>query len=398
MVVLSVGAVASPAALAASGGTTAGTLPPEGVFENCPLDADMQTCVERLQAMRQGGMQVVVIPAWAESLNSLRAYAADAGSLGMSVMWELSNPTWWRTPATSTGSSNPFTAFAQACGCSENDALLSFTVGWLAQLPGTYGYYAADDSMLAPGDQSGVAWYVSQIKRADPVHTVMIGSYNPQQSSTYQGIADVIGTEIYPVTTASLTPVTAANQSTWDLIGQAVAQAQQAADAAGKQSAFILQAFTWGDNTDDGEAVGTCSDRDTAESCYDRLTYPTAGDQLQLRNEVLLHAHAQLILWWSFPGTYGQAGLDTYSIYPTGPDAAARWSGLAAAVGAPFPSSAQPKAVAAAKTPPPPPPRNGPANLAPEHLVRDARLTHPVRLVRQLRRAPVRHATRLRRR
>jgi hypothetical protein len=92
------------------------------------------------------------------------------------------------------------------------------------------------------------------------------------------------------------TPVTAANQSTWDLTGQSVAQAQQAADAVGKQSAFILQAFTWGDNTDDGQAVGTCSVSDTAGSCYDKLTYPTAGDQLQLRNEVLQHAHAQLIL------------------------------------------------------------------------------------------------------
>ena len=96
-------------------------------------------------------MQVVVIPAWGESLGSLSAYAAQADALGMSVMWELSNPSWWRDPPTTTGAAGAFAAFAQACGCDQNGPLLAFTTGWLGRLPGTYGYYAADDSMLAAG-------------------------------------------------------------------------------------------------------------------------------------------------------------------------------------------------------------------------------------------------------
>jgi hypothetical protein len=390
LAMLQLGTVASPAASAAPGRAPAGTLPPEGVFESCSLDTEMQTCVRRLQAMHQGGMQVVVIPAWAESLDSLRTYAAEAESLGMSVMWELSNPTWWRDPPTSTGAAGTFSAFAQACECNQNGPLLAFTIGWLGQLPGTYGYYAADDSMLAPGDQSGVAWYVAQIKQQDPAHTVMIGAYGQQQQSAYQGISDVIGTELYPVTTGSLTPVSA-NQSTWDSIAGSAAQAQRAADAAGDSSAFILQAFTWGDSLGDGEAIGACSPSDTQQSCNDKLAYPTASDQLQLRNEVLLNAHPQLILWWSFQGTYGQAGDDAYSIYPTGAEAGARWSGLAAAVHAPFP--ARPPA----KAPPAVSPRTAPVHPTSERLLRRPRITYPALHQQHRRRARVRRSARLHR-
>jgi hypothetical protein len=122
-------------------------------------------------------------------------------------------------------------------------------------------------------------------------------------------------------------------------VAQTAASAQRAASTAGRRSAFILQAFTWGDNLDDGQAVGVCSSGDSRDACYARLVYPSAADQLHLRDAVLTHARPQLILWWSFGGTYGQAGDDNYSIYPTGSVAAARWSGLSAAVKAPYPAS-----------------------------------------------------------
>jgi hypothetical protein len=57
---------------------------------------------------------------------------------------------------------------------------------------------------------------------------------------------------------------------------------------------------------------------DTPPSCYAKLQYPTSSAQLQLRNEILTHAHPSLILWWSFMGTYGQAGNDTYDSYLQG--------------------------------------------------------------------------------
>jgi hypothetical protein len=195
-----------------------------------------------------------------------------------------------------------------------------------------------------------VANYVAQIKQQDPVHTVMIGSAAESQTATYQPLTDVIGTEIYPVTTDPLTPISA-NRDEWSMVGQWAADAQQSANGAGKQSAFILQAFTWGDNLSDGETIGACSPSDTQLSCFAKLRYPSAAEQLQLRNEVLLHAHPQVILWWSFPGTYGDVTGDTYSLYPSGADAADRWAGLSAAVQAPFPGAAAPAAQAAPRQP-----------------------------------------------
>ncbi len=327
----------SRATSTAPAGSPAGTLPAEGVFESCSLDSEMPTCLGRLQAMHQGGMQVVVITAWAGSLDSLRTYASAAQSLGMSVMWELSDPSWWDDPATSTGAAGQFPAFVGGCGCDQNGPLLAYMIRWLGGLPGTYGYYAADDCVLPAGDQAGVTSYVSQIKAQDPVHTVMIGAYGRQQADSYQGIADVIGAELYPVSTGSLMPVST-NESAWDSFAEWASQTQQAADAAAKQSAFILQAFTWGDNLSDGQAIGVCTAADTQQSCYDKLVYPSPSDQLKMRNEVLLNAHPKLILWWSFPGTYGQAGSDTYSIFPSGAQATARWNGLTAAIQAPFPT------------------------------------------------------------
>jgi hypothetical protein len=320
---------------------SAATLPPEGIFDNCRLDTQMPTCVQRLQVMHQGGMQIVAISAANASPASLASYASSAQSLGMSVMWELSAPSWWQDPPTATSMAGTYPGFASACGCNQNGPLLAYLVHWLGQLPGTYGYYAADDSMLSPGDQTGVASYVDQIKQQDPLHTVMIGSAQESQTATYQSIPDVIGTEMYPVTTDPLMPLSA-NQDTWGSMAQWATDAQHSADVAGKQSAFILQAFTWGDNLSDGQTIGACSASDTQASCYGKLRYPSAAEQLQLRNEVLAHAHPKLILWWSFPGTFGDVTGDTYSIYPGGSEAAARWGGLSAAVQAPFPGSSAP--------------------------------------------------------
>lgn len=337
-------------AAASTGAAAAATLPPQGVFENCQLDTQMALCVQRLGLMHQGGLQVVVIPAWSGSPASLTAYAASARSLGMSVMWELSDPGWWQDGATGTQMlTSNFSSYVATCGCTDNSQLLSYVVHFLSSLPGTYGYYAADDSMLSPGDQTGVSAYVSAIKQVDPSRMVMVGAADESQAGQYQHMADAIGTEIYPVTTNSLMPMAAGdNQDMWDSVAQTAIDAQNAANNAGKQSAFILQAFTWGDNVDDGQAIGVCSPSDTKFSCYAKLRYPSAADQLQLRNEVLLHAHPKLILWWSFPGTAGQAGNDTYSIYPTGAEAWNRWVGLVKAVTAPFPTTQNAKRVARA--------------------------------------------------
>jgi hypothetical protein len=327
---------------------SAAALPTQGIFENCPLDSQLGACEQRLSTMHSGGLQVVVIQAWGVSLDSLSQYAAAARGLGMSVMWELSDPAWWQQAASGTGAASSFSQFASACGCSNNGDLLAYVVRWLAALPGTYGYYAADDSMISPGDEAGVASYVARIKQQDAGHMVLIGAANTGQGQQYeQGTVAQVGQEMYPVSTGSLLPASA-NQGTWDSINFAASTTQHAADQAGKQSVAIIQAFSWGDNVDDGSAIGVCNSADTTASCAAKLRYPSGAEQLALRNSVLSNSRPQLMLWYSFTGTSGFAQTNTYNA-PISPDeAAARWAGLSAAIQAPAPSAASSSATAAA--------------------------------------------------
>lgn len=314
-------ALAAPAA-------SAQTLPPEGIFDDCSLGSQLSTCIQRLGVIHQGGFQVVVMQP-SGSLADIAAYSTAAQNMGMKVMWSLSNAGWWVSTMGSVAGSFP--SFSAACGCTSDPEVLAFTVHTLAQLPATYGYYAADDWSITAADRPSVARWVAAIKAADPHHTVLISASQQSQANQYQPIADTIGEEIYPVTTDS---------PDWQSVRQGASDAQHAADSAGKPSTFILQAFTFGDNLDDGEAVGACTPSMSKFACYNHLRYPSAAAQLTLRNQILQHAHPKLILWWSFQGTYGQAGNDTYSIYPTGATAAARWAGLSTAVRAPYPASA----------------------------------------------------------
>jgi len=310
-------------------------VPLQGVFEDCPLDSAMPTCQQRLQAMHDGGLGLVLIPIEGVSPSSLANYASAANALGMKVMWEMSD-TRWLTDSLDTSNSmlGTYPDFVTACGsaCSANGPLLDYLIRFLAQQPSTYGYYVADDSILAPGDQPAAQALVQRIKAQDPSSTTMIAAAQySRQAAQYSPIADVIGQELYPVTSGAVD---------WQSgVIQLANQAQKTADKNGKKSAFILQAFTWGDCLDDGQAIGVCSSKDTNATCAAKLRYPTAADQLELRNQVLEHAQPDLIIWYNFSNTYGPAVADSFYVDPTPQEAAARWQGLSAAVRAPPPST-----------------------------------------------------------
>jgi hypothetical protein len=287
--------------------------------------------------MRAGGVDVVVFPLAGASLDALGRYAAAARRLGMAVMWELGDPAWWHQPESGTEGTSDFPQFAAACGCSENGDLLAYIVHWAGSLPATFGYYAIDDSMLEPSDREAVAAYMARIKRVDPVHLTMIGAFSDAQRQEYEGLADLIGQEVYPITTDPILP-RADNWATWSELVREARVTQQQADRAGKSSAFILQAFSWGDNIADGSAIGICPQTDTTMVCAGRLRYPSAGEQLVLRDTVEKNARPALVLWYSFPGTYGQAANpDSFYAPISYTEAARRWAGLSAAIRARLP-------------------------------------------------------------
>jgi hypothetical protein len=322
--ILGLAVIATCAACAPAG---AATRPVQGIFEGCPLDSAFSTCVQRLDVMRAGGFKVVVIAANQTSRGALHSYATEARVRGMSVMWELSDPGWWRAPQPGADPVTDFSSFHRACGC-RGTRLATFVARWLGRLPGTYGYYAADDSMLAAGDRRGVQRFVAALKRGDPRHPAMVGAANTIMQRQYVRSADLVGAEIYPVTSGPLDP--AATSAT-------AAAAQHNADHAHRASAFILQAFSWGDSLADGQAIGMCSAADTLAGCGARLTYPSSSEQVTLLAAVLHHARPKLVLWWSFPGTYGPAvAPPPDQAVPTPAQALGRWMGLVGAITTPI--------------------------------------------------------------
>ena len=300
----------------------AGPLPAEGIFASCALDTTLTTCEQELAQVHAAGMQVAVVSMQGASLAEMSAYAAYAQSVGVSLMWQINDPGFWGGAWIGASAAADWSQFSAACGCTDTPQVLQYMIQWLGALPATYGYYAADDSTLTRSQLPGLTQYVAAIRAADPNHMIMVGS-SEGQGTTYYSSGATIGNEIYPVTTTSLLPYSA-NVATWQAIQQGVQQDARAAAQTGTATAFILQAFTFGDNLWDGQAVGVCTASMSQEQCASLLEYPSAAVQLELRNEVLQYGHPKLILWFN----YNEASQGN------------RWAALSSVVQAPYPVSA----------------------------------------------------------
>lgn len=276
----------------------AGALPDQGIFDNCVISQSLSTCEQDLQQMHQAGLQVAVVGMQGDSLADLSSYASYAQSIGMSVMWQINDPGFWGGAWVGSSAAADWNQFSSACGCTGTTQVLNYMIQYLGAMPATYGYYAADDYTLTAGQVGGIRQYVSEIKSVDPNHMVMVGSSQSMGTAFYTTGA-TIGNEIYPETTNSLLPYDR-NLATWQSVQDSVTQDQRVATQDGTSSAFILQAFSFGDNLDDGEAVGVCKANMTQPQCANLLQYPSAGVQLALRNQVLENAHPKLILWFNF--------------------------------------------------------------------------------------------------
>ncbi len=248
---------------------------PQGLFDDCSLATELTTCEQDLLQMHQAGLQVAVLSVANVPLDEISSFADYAQSIGMSVMWEINDPGFWGGAWQLNSAAVDWPAFSTPCGCTDTDQVLTYMIQWLGALPATYGYYAADDWTLTRGELPGLTQYVSEIKSADPNHMVMVGSTQAQGGSYYSTDATV-GNEIYPETTNSLMPYDK-NLAAWQSVDQSVTQDQRDANAAGTGSAFVLQAFTFGDNLDDGEAVGACTPSMSETHCSSLLEYPNAA-------------------------------------------------------------------------------------------------------------------------
>src|SRR5438552_8746881 len=69
---------------------------PQGVFEDCAGDAGQAHCVARLRTIAEGGFRLVVnYSQFYASADDQLEYAETASTLGMRLIWNFSEPTFY---------------------------------------------------------------------------------------------------------------------------------------------------------------------------------------------------------------------------------------------------------------------------------------------------------------
>ena len=312
--------------------------PLEGVFDDCPLYSELTVCEQRLQLAGQAGFQVLVLPLNdAQTYGQLQAYASVASTAGVKIMYDISNPNLWESSLDSPGQSD-YSILPIANSSTTNGAYITQLVQELLALPATYGFYMADDSMVEPGDLQGLENESNLIHQVAGKNVPVVISASASQGTSEQAAANFLASELYPVTSQANLPVNK-NLALWNGVQSQIQQAQKAATAHGDGSAFILQGFTFGDNVIDGQAVGTCSQEENPQKCYQANAYPSPALQHLLLSAVeqFTDDQAKLVLWYNLDETLGNPTPGpSYDIFPSGTVAQQRWAGLKQAIKPPF--------------------------------------------------------------
>lgn len=267
--------------------------------------------------MGQAGFQVVLnYGAWSASPQQLIDYATTAQALGMKVIWPLDDAAW-RNGSGALAAAHP--ALDSGCGCSGDEAFLSYAIGLVKNLPATWGYYIGDEVPAAELPQ--VQGLAATLRALDPNHPQLYiadgTSVNPAANlAPFGDVADVVGSDVYPVGW----PVPAA-----DVVASVAAADQQIAASHQRQAAVALQAFSWS--------------QDPNGSTASAPRWPTEPEMQAMRDAAVANADPALILWFS------------YGDIASSDDPAGHWRDLVSAAFAALPSPA-----ATASSPPAPAP------------------------------------------
>lgn len=254
-------------------------LPPQGVYESC-APSEGASCLDHLQHIAQGGFRLVLNYNQLDgSADQQRAYAAEAKSLGIKIIWGMSDPAFWN----GTDLRQQFSALAATCQCSDNAGFISYVVHLVKALPATWGYYVGDE--VQPGDLDKMQGFADLVRQADPSHPRLFISSEDYTTlgsnlAPFANTAEVLGADNYPV-------------STWPIstLGSIAHSVQAVASQNGKQSAMVLQAFSWGQYPDE---TWRCSPFPTCTH------FPTEAEMREMRDLVLGNAHPALLLWYSY--------------------------------------------------------------------------------------------------
>ncbi len=269
--------LALAAAPATASAMDAQSLPPQGVYEQCgPSLSGEAECLSRLDQIRDTGFDVVLnYTLWYASAQQVTNYIDHAHALGMKVIIPL-NYKAWRDGVTSLKTS--YSRLAPTCGCSDNAGFTSYAIGLVKDRPGTWGYYIGDENDA--GSSGLVRSLGDRVKAIDPAHPNLYIAFANQGLSVsnltpYASAADLVGVDYYPIGT----PDSASG------LGPIAAGAQGLADGAGKQSAVVLQAFSW-DQYPHSAAITP--------------RWPSADEMRLMRDQAMANSDPNLVLWYSY--------------------------------------------------------------------------------------------------
>lgn len=317
-------------------------LPPQGIFTSCDVAASLSACEARLPVITGAGLKLVVEglpPLGPALLQYLAALKAD----GLQAVWEMIDPGWWGYDGAGPLAYDPAgqnmlaadPSWASACGCETNTALLAFIARTLTASGATYGWYLADDSQLE-GTQpyplsealAGIRRFSSDLHAAAPGTRTLLGAWGLDDTTLLQqasGTTDMAAQEMYPFASYGSVPV--ADSDALSQVARGARSVQRIADADATASAFVLQAFSWGE----------CSADAAASGADPGSPYPSAAEMSGMRDSVLANARPALILWYTLEETIGWPAGQEPAGCAAPADPAARLAALTAAVKAPYP-------------------------------------------------------------
>ncbi len=265
--VLLVSAALCPGRAAAAGRS----LPPQGLYESCDVQYQLDACEQRLRAASDAGFRVVLnYQQFLADRDHILAYAAAAQAAGIKLVWPLKDAPWW----SGSGLRSAYPALARDCACTSDGQFLAWVVDLVRWLPATWGYYVGDET--PPTYAARVRQLAARVRALDPVHPRLfvgdgedIGSVSP-----FSAAADVLGGFVYPVGTPRPLSTVAS-----------VSDGMTRLARGRKRPAVVLQAFSWGQYPDPGARF--------------HAVWPTRRQLRTERDLALAAGRPRLLLWYS---------------------------------------------------------------------------------------------------
>src|SRR5262245_9668454 len=183
--------------------------PMSGIYDACaytePKNTPLPNCDDRLIALHQGGFQVV-LNYWSSAMtvDENLKYADNAASLGMPVIWNLSN--------------------YQSYSLDQKLELVRAT----ASHPATWGYYVGDE--VRPENRWQVAQLSGAVRGMTRKPLMFVSRPNPRLMKPFRKLADYVGPDSYPY--GPFDPPTC-QTSRW------------ASKMAPRNPVMVLQAYSW---------------------------------------------------------------------------------------------------------------------------------------------------------